>query len=197
MRAARALLSDPQGSPEHACGLLQRWVAAWAAASKGTLSMLARSRPRTTSSTSPHSTHRVASCFTSCLMQLSSSWYSSRRPAARTSWTAGLRRLSLGHARDREPERASGGTFGWQLLAAGVQPRRGGGISDGAPRGHRGAECCRGRSRAAVKATVHPLGHTARRSGALLPRREQLQQKPARGVLRHAEDEQEREQTSR
>ena len=95
---------------------------------------------------------------------------------------AGLRRLSLGHARDRQPERASGGTFGWQLLAAGAQPRRGG--TAWRSRGHRGANCCRGRPRTAVfTTTVH--GHAARRPGALLPLREQLQQKPARSLLRH------------
>ena len=43
IQAARTLLSDPEGSPEQAGGLLEWWVAAWAAAaSEGTLAMLAR-----------------------------------------------------------------------------------------------------------------------------------------------------------
>ena len=44
MQAARALLSHPMGltSPEQAGGLLELWVAAWAAASQGTLAMPGR-----------------------------------------------------------------------------------------------------------------------------------------------------------
>ena len=44
-QAARALLLDPEGSPKQAGGLLEWRVAAWAAAaSEGTLAMLARRR---------------------------------------------------------------------------------------------------------------------------------------------------------
>ena len=38
-RAAKALPSSPEGSPKQAGGLLERWAAAWAAASQGTLSL--------------------------------------------------------------------------------------------------------------------------------------------------------------